>query len=77
MWNVASYSIWDANSVQNLILNFLYDVRTGSTRTMLANYRQRVAETFEEMKETALRQNRWDSADRYRMIEEIHRVDEM
>ena len=69
--------LWDANSVQNLILNFLYDVRTGSTRTMLANYKQRVAETFGEMKENAFRQNRWDSADRYRMIEEIHRVDEM
>ena len=44
---------------------------------MLANYKQRVAETFEEMKDRAIQQNRWDSADRYKMIEEIHRTDEM
>ena len=69
--------LWDANAIQNLILNFPYDVRTGSTRTMLANYKQKIVETFEEMKERALQQNRWDSADRYRMIEEIHRTDEM
>ena len=60
--------LWDANAIQNLILNFLYDVRTGPTRTMLANYKQKVVETFEEMKNNAVRQNRWDSADHYRMI---------
>ena len=54
--------LWDANSVQNLILNFLYDVRTGSTRTMVANYKQRVAETFGELKDLAIEQNRWETA---------------
>ena len=77
VWNVASYSIWDANSVQNLILNFLYDVRTGSTRTMVANYKQRVADTFGELKDRAIEQNRWETADRYRTIEDVHRTDEM
>ena len=69
--------LWDANAIQTVILNFLYDVRTGPTRTMLANYRQRVADTFRDLKDRAIEQNRWEQADHYAIIERNHRLDEM
>ena len=44
---------------------------------MVANYKQRVAETFGELKDLAIEQNRWETAERYRAIEDVHRTDEM
>ena len=36
---------------------------------MVSNYKQKIAETFGEMTDRAIEQNRWESADRHRAVE--------
>ena len=40
--------LWDANSVQNLILSFLDEVRSSSARSMINRCREKIAEVFGE-----------------------------
>ena len=60
--------LWDANAIQRVILKFLEDVHESSGRDMVARCQEKVAFLFSELKERAIVQNPWDSADRYQMI---------
>ena len=59
---------WDANAIQCLILQFLEEMRGASGSNILRQCCVRVSETFSEMQERAIEQNRWESADRFQMI---------
>ena len=65
--------LWDANSVQNLILSFLNEVRANSARSMINRCREKIAEVFGKVNDHAAEQNRWESADRYQAVENMHR----
>ena len=60
---------WDANEVQHVILHFLSEIHHSSAESLVASCRVRIAGLFGELKDKAIEQHRWDSADRYQAIE--------
>ena len=67
--------LWDANAIQGLILQFLEAMRGASGSNILRQCCVRVSETFSEMQERAIEQNRWESADRFQMIARMYGPD--
>ena len=60
--------LWDANVIQNTILRFLDDVRLNSAANMVQQCLEKVSSLFSDLADQAVRQNRWESADRYTAI---------
>ena len=60
--------LWDADSIQNLILEFLQDLNEVSGPALTARCVGKVADLFRELYEKAAAQNRWQTADRYQWI---------
>ena len=62
---------WMANSIQNLILAFLDEIRNGSVgiaAEMTVMCKSRTLHLFTELREKAISRNRWPDADRYAAI---------
>ena len=60
---------WDANEVQHVTLHFLSEIHHSSAESLVVSCRVRIAGVFGELKDKAIEQHRWDSADRYQAIE--------
>ena len=60
---------WDANNLQNLILELLEGVRNQvPTNSMYGRCRARIVEVFSDLADRAVDQHRWESADHYTAI---------
>ena len=60
--------LWDANAIQNFILEFLQDVNEVSGPALTARCVGKIADLFKELHEKTTDQNRWQTADRYQWI---------
>ena len=62
----------DANAIQGLILQFLEETREASGSTLVRQCCEKVSETFSEMQQRAIEQNRWESADSFQMFSRMY-----
>ena len=68
--------LWDANAMQSLSLNFLEEVRQSTGLALLARCREKIVEVFTDLGRTAIGQNRWETADRYRTMANLYGPDD-
>ena len=60
---------WDANNLQNLILELLEGVQNQvPTNSMYGRCRARIVEVFSDLADRAVDQQRWNDADHYTAI---------
>ena len=67
--------LWDANAIQRVILQFLEEIRGSTGTDIMTRCRGRISELFSELKDRAIEQNRWETADRYQMISSMYGPD--
>eukprot|EP00435_Cladocopium_sp_Y103_P053303 s1348_g17.t1 len=60
--------LWDLNVVQNVIFNFLEEIRASAGQDLRARCSAKIATLFSEMQLKAIEQSQWESADRYQAI---------
>jgi hypothetical protein len=66
-------NFWDANAIQNLILEFLQVVRDGTTEIiLLSRCKTRMFEVFTELGSPAMRGSRTNPAQRYNRISSMY-----
>ena len=65
--------ILDVNTIQGCMLRILQLTRDGLSADNVAELRRSISETFAEMAENAMEQNRWESADRFQAVASIYR----
>ena len=63
---------WDANAIQNLILEFLQVVRDGITEVSVSRCKTRMFEVFTELGSNAMRANRPDALQRCQRISNMY-----
>ena len=68
--------LWDANAMQSLILNFLEEATQSTGVTLLARCTEKIVEIFTNLNRTAIEQNRWEAADRYRAMANLYGPDD-
>ena len=76
-WRQSMHSAWNATNygmqIQYKIWFWVSWMKSSSARSMISRCREKIAEVFGEMKDSATEQNRWESADRYQAVENMHR----